>query len=302
MDSACVNNKITVIGTVFMDIKGFSFNEYNPIGTNIGNIEFINGGVGRNTAVNIANIGLPVSFVSTADFGGTGDSVISELNDCGIDTTFVLRTESNGIGMWLAILNESGELVGSISKQPDFPAFKSHIDNVIDDILRTSRAIVLEMDITEEIAETVILKAASANIPIYVIVGNMSVVLKRKDLLAKTKCFICNNIEAGKLADINLENASSEEICSLIKNITDINAINSMVITNGAEGSVYYDGKTVGIIPAVETEVVDTTGAGDAYFSGTVGSLINGISLEESCRKGALLASKVIASTKSCIG
>ena len=33
-------NKIAVIGTVFMDIKGFSHNSYDPVGTNIGDIVF----------------------------------------------------------------------------------------------------------------------------------------------------------------------------------------------------------------------------------------------------------------------
>ena len=56
-------NKIAVIGTVFMDIKGFSHNSYDPVGTNIGDIVFSFGGVGRNAAENLANIGIPVSFL-----------------------------------------------------------------------------------------------------------------------------------------------------------------------------------------------------------------------------------------------
>ena len=48
-------NKIAVIGTVFMDIKGFAQNTYDPVGTNIGDIMFSFGGVGRNAAENLAN-------------------------------------------------------------------------------------------------------------------------------------------------------------------------------------------------------------------------------------------------------
>lgn len=299
-----MDKSIAVFGTVFMDIKGFSHKEYSPLGTNIGDIVFSYGGVGRNVAVNIANIGLPVKFVSTIDKGSTGDEIISNLNACGIDTEFVLRTDKDGIGMWMAVLNESGELMGSISKQPDFTALKMHIDNIIDEVVDNCSCVVLEMDITEEIAETVVLKAAKANVPVYVIVGNMSVILKRKDLLSMTKCFICNNIEAGKLIDSDFTEITSDELHKRIKDISNSCDIKALVITNGAEGAVYYDSEKqcTGIVPAINTEVVDTTGAGDAFFSGTVGSLSKGKTLDIACRFGARLAAEVISSANSSVG
>lgn len=299
-----MDKSIAVFGTVFMDIKGFSHQEYSPLGTNIGDIIFSPGGVGRNVAVNLANIGLPVKFVSTIDKGSSGEEIITDLETCGVDTEFVLRTDKDGIGMWMAVLNESGELMGSISKQPDFNALKIHIDNTIDEVLANSSCVVLEMDITEEIAETVVEKAAISNIPVYVIVGNMSVILKRKDLLSKTNCFICNNIEAGRLAGNDLGDVSSERIESVIKEVADKFGISAMVITNGAEGAVYYDSEKqcTGLIPAVETEVVDTTGAGDAFFSGAVGSLTRGKSLDMACLDGAKLAAEVISSVHSSVG
>ena len=55
------------------------------------------------------------------------------------------------------------------------------------------------MDLNEQIAEMVFSLAEKHQKKVYAIVGNMSVVLARPDLLKKTECFICNEIEAGKL-------------------------------------------------------------------------------------------------------
>ena len=41
---------VTMFGTVFMDIKGFAEQNYDPVGRNLGHVKFIHGGVGRNVA------------------------------------------------------------------------------------------------------------------------------------------------------------------------------------------------------------------------------------------------------------
>lgn len=293
-------NKSAVIGTVFMDIKGFSRSKYDPVGTNIGDVYFIHGGVGRNAAENLANIGIPVSFVSTVDLGSSGDDIIRALNRCGADTSYVLRTEADGMGLWLAVLDEKGELAGSISKQPNMNIFESYIENIIYDVVENCSAVVLEIDMTRKIAEMVILAANKASKPVYALVGNMNVVLQSKELLSKTDCFICNNIEAAKLMEKEAVDVSAFE---LVKEIGDSLKLQSVVVTNGADGAYYYDriSGVTGHQRAVETVVKDSTGAGDAFFSGTVGALIKGFSLKKACEFGARLSAEVLASTGSAV-
>lgn len=297
------SNGIAVIGTVFMDIKGFAFDEYDPVGTNIGEIKFVHGGVGRNAAENLANIGLPVTFLSTVDAGASGDEIISALKSKNIDVSHVFRTKEKGMGMWLAVLNSDGELCGSISQQPDLAVFEQYIDSVIETVIKDCSCVVLEIDMSKTIAEKVLAAAEKASRPVYAIVGNMSVISANKNLLTKTACFICNNIEAGKLNDVDFTDVSIEKLLSEIKVIADKFDINSLIITNGADGAVYYD-RTTGMIghqPAVKTGVVDSTGAGDAFFSGAVGALFNGFTIDKACEFGAVLASRVIASVQSSV-
>ena len=77
---------IAVIGTVFVDIKGFADAHYNPIGRNVGKIRLVHGGVGRNVAENIARLGGDVLFVSSADDDMLGHGVIERLGHAKIDT------------------------------------------------------------------------------------------------------------------------------------------------------------------------------------------------------------------------
>ena len=110
--------KVAVIGTIFIDCKGFAQSNYNPFGRNLGNIRFVHGGVGRNVAVNLANLNIPTSFVSIVDDSALGKEVICNLRKANIDLTYLASTANNGMGMWLAVLDQKGELVGSISRCP----------------------------------------------------------------------------------------------------------------------------------------------------------------------------------------
>ena len=49
---------ITVLGAVFVDIKGFPTTAYIPGGRNVGNVVQVHGGVSRNIAEDIGNIQL----------------------------------------------------------------------------------------------------------------------------------------------------------------------------------------------------------------------------------------------------
>ena len=112
-----------VIGAVFVDVKGFSREKYVPTGTNIGDVNIVHGGVCRNVAENFAKLSEPVRFVSMVEDTGMGREVLERLQGLGVNVDHVIRAE-NGMGMWLAILDERGNLAGSISRQPDFSALE----------------------------------------------------------------------------------------------------------------------------------------------------------------------------------
>ena len=109
---------IVVIGDVFIDIKGYSIASYIPQGRNVGTIAQIHGGVGRNVAEDIANLELKPTFVGLVDNDAMGEDVIRKLERHKVDTRFMRRVP-NGMGTWLAIFDNNGDVVASVSKRPD---------------------------------------------------------------------------------------------------------------------------------------------------------------------------------------
>ena len=75
-----------------------------------------------------------------------------------------------------------------------------------------------------------------------------------------------------------------------------------MVVTLGENGSVYADADgRCGASPARSVIPKDTTGAGDAFFTGIAASLTYGLSMEEACRNGTVLAAETIMSYENVV-
>ena len=108
---------MVVIGTVFVDIKGFPDDLYIPEGRNAGRVEIVHGGVGRNVAEDIANVELRPRFVGMVDDTAEGAEVLRKLKNHKVNTDYVAVTQ-DGMGMWLAVFNNGGDIAGSISKRP----------------------------------------------------------------------------------------------------------------------------------------------------------------------------------------
>ncbi len=285
---------ITVVGNVFVDIKGFPDDIYIPGGRNAGNVEFVHGGVGRNVAEDIANLELRPRFVSMVDDTPEGAEVLRKLNNHKVDTRFVPAVP-NGMGMWLAVFDETGDIVGSISKRPDMSAMVSLIEEHGDEIFADCDSIIVEIDLDKEIIKSIFRFAEKYNKRVYAVVANMSIASQRRDFLQSIDCFVCNVEEAGILFVCDLEKLTPEELCEELSRRVVSAKIPSMVVTVGSKGAVYADmNGNKGVYPARLVNVRDTTGAGDAFCAGVAVGLTYNKTMREAVEIGTRLAASVI--------
>ena len=291
-----------VIGFVFVDIKGFAGGNYNPLGRNLGEVRFIHGGVSRNVAENIANTGMPVSFASLTEDSALGNDVTKRLFAHGCDTTYMKTVERGGIGTWMVILDETGNVAGQISSPPDTAALEALIAQRGDEMVAGYDSIILELDTSEALDEAVLALAKKYGKPVYTVVGNMSIILARPDFVAALDCFVCNEIEAGRMFGLDLSKTAPDDMLALLKEKIAAVGCRAMVITMGEQGAVYYERDTGigGIAPAIPTKLVDSTGAGDAFLSGVVMGLSRGLPLLRAVDAGTALASATIQTDESC--
>lgn len=292
---------MVVVGVVFLDIKGFPFFKYDAVGTNLGNVLMTHGGVARNVAVNMANLGAEVEFVTMLDDDSLGREARLRLRGAGVKLTHAVSTPDKGMGMWLAVFNEKGDLAGSVSHMPDASPIERLFDEKGEEIIRSCRGVALEIDLSEKVSERVFELAERFDKPVYAIVANMSVILRRPDFMARTACVILNEIEAGRLFGREIRALSPEETLEAVSEAAPAMGIRSIVVTMGARGAVYLDAENGlrGVCPAVPCRVVDTTGAGDAFFSAVVESLARGMRLDDAVTCGARLASMTVSTSES---
>lgn len=290
-----------VIGGIFVDVKGFARNQYMPLERNVGDVQVVAGGVCRNVAENLSMMGREADFVSMVDDNGMGAQVRDDLAKLGVNVEHVIAAPG-GMGMWLAILDEHGNLAGSISRQPDFSALEAYLKKKGDAIVAATDGIALEFDMNAEISSLVMALAKKHKKPVYSIVGNMGVILKHPEYLHDVACFICNEMEAGRLFREDLTDAGPEDTLKILRKGSEMVGIPAMVVTMGPRGAVYADNVTgeFGYCPPMDVDVVDTTGAGDAFFSAAVAALMGGAPLSQAVQEGTHLASRTLKVAGSC--
>ena len=290
---------IVVVGNVFVDFKGFPDGTYIPAGRNAGRVEIVHGGVGRNVAEDIANIELRPRFVSMVDNTAEGAEVLRKLQKHKVDTQFI-SVVPDGMGIWLAVMDHNGDVVGSISRRPKMEAMRKLIEEHGDEIFSDALSVVLEIDIDQDVAKEAFRYAEKHSVPIYALVANMSIALQRRDLIMRTDCFICNQQEAGIFFADDFDALSPEELAEELRKRVQAAGLKSMVVTMGGQGAVWAEAKgDCGICPAASVQVCDTTGAGDAFCAGVSIGLSYGKSLAEACVIGTRLASATITVQES---
>ena len=290
---------IVVVGAVFVDIKGYPEDTFIPTGRNRGRVEQVHGGVARNVAEDVANCELRPTLVSLVDQSGTGADVVKKLKNHKVNTDYI-RATRDGMGTWLAVFDNDGDVAASISKRPNLLPIVDILDQQGDEIISNCDSVILEIDIDKEIVKRVFKLAKKYNKRVFAVVANMSIAMERRDFLQSTECFVCNIQEAGILFFDDYSGKTPEEMVDILADKVRAARINSMIVTMGGNGAVYASlSGEKGFCPARKVEVKDTTGAGDSFCAGASIGLTYGKSLKEACEIGSMLAASVIMTTES---
>lgn len=290
---------IVVIGATFVDVKGYPLAQYIPGGRNVGRVVQVHGGVGRNVVEDIANVELRPTFLSVVDDTGLSDDVVRNLIRHKVEIRYVAR-RPEGLGTWLAVFDNDGDVIASISRRPDLTAIEDVLDEHGDEIFMQADSIVVEFDVEVPILKKVLDLAEKHSKAVYTVISNMAIAMKRRDLLQRTKTLVCNQQEAGMLFTEDYSDVTPDAMKEILVKRVRLSGIPRIIVTMGAKGAVYADlsGES-GVCPAMRVNVVDTTGAGDAFFAGVAIGLTYGKTVEEACVIGTKLAASVIASREN---
>ena len=180
--------KILVIGATFVDIKGFPEDVYIPTGRNVGRVEYLHGGVARNVVEDIANVELQPIYLGIVDDTPMGRDVLHKLNKHKVDTRYVL-TVPGGMGTWLAVFDNNGDVAGSISCRPNLMPILDLLEEKGHEIFSQVKSVVLEVDLDKELVKKILELAQEHQVMVFGVVSNMSIAAKRRDFLKQFDCF-----------------------------------------------------------------------------------------------------------------
>ena len=239
------------------------------------------GGKGANQAVQIAKLGTPVVMVGSVGRDQMGRALFQSLQSANVDCRYVKEEEGLGTGMGIVDVFPDGSVMAVISHGANYAVTREDIQKAEEEIA-TADILVLQLEIPMETVRFAIRLAAGCGTKVLL---NAAPAAKLEDAyIQKCDYFVVNEVEASFYAKATIDSVESakEQIPGLAKKYG-----NCWICTLGKEGALIACKDQVHIIPAVQTEVVETTGAGDSFVGGFCHGILQGMDV---CSAGEFAA------------
>ena len=269
--------KIVVIGSSNVDLI-MKMEHLPEKGETVTNAEFFQvfGGKGANQAVTAARAGGNVAFVSCVGDDAYMTAMVQNYIDEGIDTSFVFREKNVPSGHALIMIGHEGANYISVAPGANDLLKPSKIEEAIS-VIEEADMIVLQYEIPEETIKYVIDLANSKGIPVL-----WNVAPARAfdfSYIPKVNILVLNEVEAGFLAEIPIENTKDAEKAA---GILVAKGVEKVIITLGSQGAFVLTKNEKVSVPAYRVAAIDTTAAGDTFCGALSVALVEGKSLKDS--------------------
>ncbi|MFX1258355.1 MAG: carbohydrate kinase family protein [Promethearchaeota archaeon] len=260
-------------------IKKYTAIEYSRK-LNIEGVRFVPGGSGANIAANCSMLGLNTTYIGILGSDFSAEICLADLKKRGVDLSHVIQTDQDSTALSIILRTEWG-------KDRSILAYKG-----ANNLLKPS-------DIKEKLFEGIKAFAwtsLTTENGCQAIEKALSLTKNNggKVFAAPSMSIIKNNPKWAKILISNSDVVSmnKEEAQEFTGEIDQVHMIHKFLdmgldlisITDGPNGSIISDGKSIVNTNVYEGPVEDTTGAGDAFLSGILISLINNFSLEKTSK------------------
>jgi len=297
MDS---DRPVVVIGASGMDIKGRA-NEPLAMGrSNTGVVRSSVGGVARNIAENLARLEVPTILLSAVGQDHSGEYILSRTASTGVDTSLVLRVPDMHTGSYVAVLDESGQLVVAVSEY-------DCVERIAPAYLQKHRAlfaeagmIAIDANLSARSLTSVFRWAKRYAVPVCADPTSVALAPKLIPHLSDLYMVAPNAAEAAVLCEDPEPPQTSEDAVETAQRLVS-RGVGIAIVTLAEQGLAYADGSSAGHIAALRTTVVDTTGVGDALTAAVIFGLMNDMPLDEAVRLGVSAAALTLRTRETVL-
>lgn len=269
--------KIVIIGGLNIDILAKAQKDIENGTSNIAEITVVPGGVGRNIAENLINMGAEVTLVTAAGDDFFGDFIKASFDGTGIDCRLIKK---NKTGIYLASMKKDGSLDKSFCDM-------SGVENISFEDIKNLKIDFREYDgaiVDANLNSAAITKLCEHFRKIGLRYALESVSNQKAERIkgAINGCTLIkpNKYEAEAISGMSCKNLEEAIRCAY--------AINSMgaeniLISLGSEGFYYSSNDYIGHFDVEKNEVIDVTGAGDALITAAFMSILYGFKGQRTC-------------------
>lgn len=277
--------KVVVIGSLNMDLVTRAPRLPKGGETLIGeSFTTVSGGKGANQAVAAVRLGAQVSMIGCVGNDAYGEALRGALLAEQIDCQAVSTVDGSS-GVALIVVDDSSQNSIVIVPGANGALTAETIDR-FDSVIRAADVLICQLEVPDasvghalkrgrELGKTVILNPAPASRPL------------PSDWYASIDYLIPNESEASALSGLSVDSLDTAQAAA-----TRLIALGAdkVIITLGAQGSLFADGQRFEHFPAPVVKAVDTTAAGDTFVGGFAAALAAGNDEAQAIRFGQVAA------------
>ena len=245
------------------------------------------GGVARNIAENLANLGSRVSLITAVGDDPAGDYMLSHADAAGIDIEDAIVLEQTASGTYTAVLDAQGDMALALA---DMDLYEQLTPERVLPRLTPAALTVADLNLPLETVAALV-KAAT---PLVIVAVSEPKMERLPADLAGVRLLILNQGELQVRLGRPIEGeAALAEACSELQ----AQGVRDVIVTRGSAGASYTTPAGVRHRRAMPVKVVDVTGAGDAFAAAVCRSLLEDPDdLAQACQFGMQLAAITVRS------
>lgn len=300
MKKKSVIQRPVIIGGIVMDFRGQSTHQLHIATSNPGKLRQYPGGVGRNIAENLFRLGLKPLIISAVGADLLGESLLSHLKQIGLPCEGIVKFPDQCSAIYLAILNQGGDLHTAIADMDIFAQITPDLINSFSKEILKAPIVIADTNLPIESLDYLSKLCHENNIPLWIEPVSVKKSFKIKDFLGRITYLSPNLDELAALTELSGYVITSDaEIRKTAESLLT-SGLKQLLITLGKDGVIFVDEQSFKHFPALPAQIVDVTGAGDAFVAGTVYGIIQGLTIEKSIMAGLIMA-KLTIETKETV-
>ena len=289
---------ILVIGGTNMDIGARPFGPLLPHDSLPGTVRRTPGGVGRNIAVTLAQLGHKVKMLTAVGNDAEGRELLSLGRELGIDLSHAMCLDGIPTSSYIFVEDNKGDIQWAVCDASASDQIDKEYISLNEDVIRGASAVLLDTNPPADAIACAAKIASDAGVPLFVDPISAAKAAKASAILPYTTVLKPNKQEAETLCGrpiLTMANAEDAVISLLGLGVKEV------YLTLGKKGVVAgAAGQDLIRLPGFALHPVNTSGCGDAFVSAVLHAFLQGDSLRDKARAGVAAAS-ISMETKSAV-